>query len=221
VLDGPDAAAGGITIANPVWNPWRSIRAVALAGLGRIPEAVETAEEEVALLRRWGAPSFLGRALCLLGELLGPAGLDDLRESVGLLAATSAAVDLARAQCALGCRPDVADQEAVPMLEAANSLAEQRGATGIRASALAELERRGHRVELRDDQVAAPSRTEQRILDLAATGLEAHKIAQRLFVTPGTVRAVLDEAGPGTAGGSGISQVGQGSMVYGEDRRLP
>ncbi len=78
VLGSRRSTGDGIAIVNPAWNPWRSIKAAALYGLGRTSEAIETAEEELALLRVWGAPSFLGRALCMLGEFQGRAGLDDL-----------------------------------------------------------------------------------------------------------------------------------------------
>jgi DNA-binding NarL/FixJ family response regulator len=36
--------------------------------------------------------------------------------------------------------------------------------------------------------------TVRRILDLAGTGLGVHEVAQRLFLTPGTVRAALEHA---------------------------
>ena len=147
VLGSPQPTENGIAIVNPAWNPWRSIKAAALYGLGRTSEAIETAEEELALLRVWGAPSFLGRTLCMLGEFRGRAGLDDLVEAVDLLSSTPAAVDLARAQCALGSHPDVADDDAITLLEAASRLAEERSAGQVRERALAELARRGRRID--------------------------------------------------------------------------
>lgn len=140
-LEALDAAPAGIAIDNPAWNPWRGIRAAALHGLGRTAEAVDVAAEEVALLRQWGAPSHLGKSLCLLGELRGSE--EDLRESVGLLAGTSAAVDLARARCALAGRPEVPDEEAVELLTQAARTASRCGALGVLARAHSELERRG------------------------------------------------------------------------------
>jgi DNA-binding CsgD family transcriptional regulator len=38
------------------------------------------------------------------------------------------------------------------------------------------------------------SSTERQILALTAAGTDVREVAQRLFVTPGTVRAVLDAA---------------------------
>ncbi|TCC46149.1 transcriptional regulator [Kribbella pittospori] len=221
VLGNPQPGIDGIDIVNPVWNPWRSIKAAALFGLGRTSEAIETAEEELALLRIWGAPSFLGRALCTLGELRGRAGIDNLVEAVDLLSATTAAVDLARAKCALGSHPDVGGVDAIALLEDASRMAQERGAGQVRERALAELERRGRRIELSTDDVPRLSRTDRQILDLTAAGLDVHEVAQRLFVTPGTVRDVLDGAGF-TAGPSGsrISQVGRVTMTHDQNGRL-
>lgn len=149
------ATPEGVTIANPAWNPWRGITAMALRGLDRMPEAVSVAEDEVRLLRRWGAPSFLGMSLYRLGQLRGDDGLADLREAVDLLASSPAAVDLARAQCALGSRSQVASHEAVALLTEAYRTAEQRDARGVLELARAELERRGHPIEPRRVPVGA------------------------------------------------------------------
>ncbi len=191
-----DAAPEGIVIANPAWNPWRSITAAALHGLGRTAEALSVAEEEVALLRRWGAPSYLGRGLYLLGQLRGgrrarpPAG-------VGAAARhdTGCGGPRTRPVRARQAGPRSGDDEAIPLLLDASRTAGQRGAHRVRDLARAELERRGHPVEALDEEVRTLSSTERQILDLTARGLDVHEVAQRLFVTPGTVRAVLDEVG--------------------------
>ena len=47
-------------VVNPAWAPWRGLKARALAGLGRVEDAVLLADEEVTLLRRWGAAASLG-----------------------------------------------------------------------------------------------------------------------------------------------------------------
>jgi ATP/maltotriose-dependent transcriptional regulator MalT len=195
-----DAAPTGVANANPAWNPWRTIRAAALHGLGRTSEAIEVAEEEVELLRRWGARTYLGRGLCLVGLLRGDDGAEDLHEAVELLASTTAAVDLARARCALGSHPRLPDDEAIPLLLDAYGAARQRGAREVLDRARAELDRRGCPVEARDEEMRQLSTTERQILDLTAGGMGVREVAQRLFVTPGTVRAVLDEAGSHLAG---------------------
>jgi DNA-binding SARP family transcriptional activator len=200
-----ETAPRGVPNTSPVWNPWRSIRAVALHGLGLTADALAVAEEEVALLRRWGAPSFLGRGLTLLGALRGAEGADLLREAVDLLAPTPAVVDLARAQLTFGSVPQVSDDEAVPCLLAAASTAGRRGARGVLEGARAELGRRGHDVEAGPEEGSRLSSTEQQILSLAGEGLSVREVASRLFVTEGTVRAVLDEAGSHLAPAAQVS----------------
>jgi DNA-binding SARP family transcriptional activator len=189
-----DAVATPVPVPNPVWNPWRSTAALALHGLGRTGAAIALAEEEARLLRRWGAPSHLGATLRLLGELRGPDGLAELREAVALLTPTSAAVDLARARCALGVRPEVPDDEALPLLRSAVEEAHARGALGIRDRARAALQARGCPDAVHREDVRSPTVTERRIAELAAGGRGLREIAQQLFLTPGTVQAVLETA---------------------------
>lgn len=231
LLDRCETQRSGLDIDNAVWNPWRSLRAAALHGVGRTAEAHELLGEEVRLLRAWGAPSFLGRALCLRGELRGADGIDDLAEAVRLLGTTTAAVDLARAQCALACRREVPDEQALPLLQEAVASAGERGARDIRRHAVAELRRRGQPVDQGDDPPRPLSRTDRQILALIRTGLDAHAVAQRLFVTPGTVRAVLEEADreaepaalreTAVPAGSGNPQVGHATMTHHQDGRRP
>jgi len=184
-------------IANPAWAPWRGLKARALAGLGRLDEAVRLAEDEVANLRRWGAATSLGPSLRLLGELRGSAGTPELREAVELLAGTTATLEAARARTALGRSPAVAETEAVTLLQSALAAARACGARSVARDAVEALAQRGHRLE---DSADAPTRLttrQRRVLDLASTGMDVNEVAQRLFLTPGTVRAVLDS----TAGG--------------------
>ena len=90
----------------------------------------------------------------------------------------------------------------------------------MRDLARAGLERRGHPVESLEEEVRTLSSTERQILELTAGGLDVREVAQRLFLTPGTVLSVLDEVGSDHAGdGSGFSQVG-GAMMQDQDRRL-
>lgn len=78
------AAHGG---QNPAVVAWRSGAALALHRLGRCSEARKLAAEEVALARRWGAPTALGRALRIAGVVHGdPTGLALLREATTVLA---------------------------------------------------------------------------------------------------------------------------------------
>jgi DNA-binding SARP family transcriptional activator/tetratricopeptide (TPR) repeat protein len=187
-----DAISVPVPVRNPVWNPWLTTAALALDKLGRREQAASLMEEEVTRLRRWGAPSYLGTALRLLGELTGEEAA--LREAVTVLAPTTAAVELARARCALGSRAQVPDDEAVELLSAALETALDRGARGIRKRARAALARRGRPDDSGRDAQRCPTSTERRILELAAAGHGIRDVAQQLFLTPGTVQAVLEEA---------------------------
>jgi hypothetical protein len=155
---------------------------------------VQLLEEEVRLLRAWGAPTYLGTALRHLGELTGD--VDALREAVDLLTPTTCGVELARARLALGRRGDVRDEEAVPLLRAASETAHAQGAEAIRAQVCSALGARGQ-ADLPHADGPAPTLTEQRVLDLTAAGLGVREVAERLFMTPGTVHAVLEAADGG------------------------
>ncbi|HLM05251.1 MAG TPA: BTAD domain-containing putative transcriptional regulator [Blastococcus sp.] len=187
-----DAIPMPVPVRNPVWNPWLTTAAISLDRLGRTDEAVTLMEEEVARLRRWGAPSYLGTALGRLGELRGAKGLDEVREAVEVLAPSHAAVELARARCMLGLRPEVPDAEAVDLLHAALDTALDRGALGIQRRARTGLARRGRPDESGRDAERCPTSTQRRIVELAAAGHGVREVAQQLFLTPGTVQAVLE-----------------------------
>ena len=89
------AAHGG---QNPAVVAWRSGAALALHRLGRCSEARKLAAEEVALARRWGAPTALGRALRIAGLVHGdPTGLALLREATTVLAGSPARLEYAKA----------------------------------------------------------------------------------------------------------------------------
>jgi hypothetical protein len=193
-----DPVADGTGGTNPAWNTGGSLRAAALAGLGRREEALELQAREVTLLRRWGAPSFLGSGLRRLGTLEGASGLEHLREAVRVLSTTSAELEKARAELALGRSPDLPGAQTVPLLRAAVGRARRCGAQGLLAEVCAVLRERGQAVEdeARDEPPALSGRV-QRIVELAAEGLGVNEVAQRLFLTPGTVRDALTEAGAG------------------------
>jgi DNA-binding SARP family transcriptional activator/tetratricopeptide (TPR) repeat protein len=184
-----DSAARSPDVRNPAWDPWRSLTASALAALGREGEAVGLLSEEVDLLRRWGAPTSLAPALRLRGEIAG--SVADLRAAVALLEDADAPHELARARCALGTNPSVPDDEAVPALRHAVADAHACCAVPVRDAALVELRRRGQDTDVPCDPASARSSTERRIVGLRAEGRDVREIAQALFLTPGTVQAVL------------------------------
>ena len=186
------ASPGEPEVVNPAWARWRGVKARSLAALGSHEEAVSLADEEVRLLRRWGAPSSLGAALRLRGELRGPGARADLREAVELLVGSRSALETARAQLALGSSLAVGDPEAVVLLRSALDGARACGARTTARDAAVALQSRG---QAPDDPATAPaglSDRQAKVRALASGGLSVNEIAQRLFLTPGTVRAVLE-----------------------------
>jgi DNA-binding SARP family transcriptional activator/DNA-binding NarL/FixJ family response regulator len=175
-------------IRNPMWHPWRSLRAQALALLGRRDEAIALVEEDLAILRPWRAPRPIGIALRLLGELRSDE--PTLREAVAVLTGSTARFELARALWALARA--VADQaEAVDLLDRARELAEACGADGLRAEVVAALTAAGVAVPARPEGAAALTTTERRIATMAVGGADLNVIAQELFLTPRSVDVAL------------------------------
>ncbi|MFA9429329.1 BTAD domain-containing putative transcriptional regulator [Egicoccus sp. AB-alg2] len=185
-------------IRNPAWAPWRGLKARALADIGDHAAAVALAREEVALLRRWGAPSALGASLHRLGELVGAGGTGHLREAVQHLQSGHAPLELARARLALGRADDVTTAEALPLLRQALQVASACGADGVHRETVAALAARGDAAASERAPVRRTSARDQQIRELAAAGLGINEVAQRLLLTPGTVLAVL---APTTAAG--------------------
>ena len=201
----PSEALGELTSSvdnppavNPAWAPWRGLTARALSALGRTDEAVALAQEEVDLLRAWGAPTALGPSLRLLGELRGAEGAAHLREAVEVLSGTCAVLEEARAQVALGRSEAIAQEEAVPLLQAALATARACGAAVVVRDAVSALVERGERSAEVDGVPPRITSRQRRVTELAASGLDVNEVAQRLFLTPGTVRAVLElvQGGP-------------------------
>lgn len=186
--------AGYPEVANPAWAQWRGLKARALAALGRPDEALALAEEEVGLLRLWGAPTALGPSLRRLGELRGAAGTPELREAVEVLTGTSAVLEEARAQLALGRSAGTDRAEAIDLLRAAHATARACGARALVREAADALAQRGESCDEIDGLPTRITSRQRRIRELVAEGLDVNEVAQRLFLTPGTVRAALEPA---------------------------
>lgn len=191
-LDLLTAPADYPEVVNPAWAPWRGLKARALAALGRQEEAVALVDEEVALLRRWGAASSLAASLRLRGELRGPAGTADLREAVDLLAGSRSVLEVARARLSLGHSREVGDAEAGALLRSALDAARVCGARAVSRDAAAALAERGQAADDPGATQGGLTGRQRRVSALAAAGLDVNEVAQRLFLTPGTVRAVLE-----------------------------
>jgi DNA-binding SARP family transcriptional activator/tetratricopeptide (TPR) repeat protein len=177
-------------VRNPVWRPWRSLRAHPTAGLGRREEAAALVEEELDLMRVWGAPSSIGRTLRMLAELRDdPAqAIAELRESIELLSTTQARLQLGRSHHALARL--LPDEEAVPHLQGALELAYKCGAEDMRIELEAALRAVGVAVAPNGEARALTTR-ERRAAAMAAAGRDVRAIAQELFLTPRTVEVML------------------------------
>jgi DNA-binding SARP family transcriptional activator/tetratricopeptide (TPR) repeat protein len=182
-----------VSVRNPVWRPWRSLRALPLHGLGRNAEAVAFMEDELALVRIWGSRSTIGRTLRMLAELRHDPAVAhaELTESLELLSNTSAKLQLARAHHAMG-RIDPNAESAVHHLEQALELAWECGARGMRADIAVELTQRGATVPSQPE-ITSLTTTERQMAAMASEGQDTRAIAQALFVTPRSVELTLIE----------------------------
>jgi hypothetical protein len=143
-LEAIDAIGDPVGIANPAWNPRRRLRALALHGLGRSDQAAALIEEELVLLRRWGAPSSLGSGLTDLGRVTGR--VEPLHEAIDTLEGSGARLLVSRARLALGRHPGLPSADAAAHLRAALDGAVECGADGVAAQACAALQRLGQPV---------------------------------------------------------------------------
>jgi DNA-binding SARP family transcriptional activator len=118
---------------HPVWAPWRSLRARALAMLGETEQAQQLAARDLELARRIGADWVIGRGLRILAETEGPDRLQTAREAVAYLTRTSARLELAKAHAALASAYQAAGsaQDAAREWGDAAELARECGATGL------------------------------------------------------------------------------------------
>ncbi len=187
VLD--ESATRAPHVTNPAWRPWRSLRAQALAGLGRVPQAIALVEEELELARRWGARRTIGRTLRVLGELRGRAGASALREAVEELERSDARLELARALHALAA-VERSPAVSAGLLRRALDLARACEAAGLRDQIIDRMHMAG--VEVPPEPAAALTATEQRIAAMSANGVDELEIAQVLHVTPLQVRLAVD-----------------------------
>ena len=182
---------------NPVWAPWRSLKAMALARLERRDEAIAVAREQVELAREWGAPTGLGHSLRVLGQLLGKDGMAELEQAVELLEMSNQRIERARALAALGAELRRARRptDAREPLRRALEIAEVSGAKPLEEHVRSELYATGARPRTTAlDGVESLTERELRVATLAAGGQTNRDIAQTLYVTPKTVEVHLSNA---------------------------
>jgi DNA-binding NarL/FixJ family response regulator len=184
-------------VQHPDWKPWQSLKARALAQLGRQDEALAAMEAELELARAVGGDRVIGRCLRQLAELEGEAGEPRLVEAIALLARTPARLELARAYAALGAlqRRTRRPTEAREPLRQALELAEACGCPPLVESVRSELYATGARPRTTAlGGVEALTARELRVATLAADGQTNREIAQALYVTPKTVEVHLSNA---------------------------
>ncbi|HEX8648174.1 MAG TPA: AAA family ATPase [Thermoleophilaceae bacterium] len=182
---------------NPAVSPWRTLKALALDGLGRTEEAVALAEEELGPARAWGSPGVVGRTLRILGTLEREEGLPRLKEAVEVLERSKWRAERARALAAYGAavRRDRRPTEAREPLRLALDLAAACGAEGLVEQVRTELAAAGAQPRTTAlSGVDALTASERRVADMAAEGQTNRDIAQALFVTPKTVEVHLSNA---------------------------
>jgi DNA-binding CsgD family transcriptional regulator len=183
---------------NPSVIPWRSKGALAHLALGDGARALELADEELLLARRFGAPRAIGAALRVLGLIARrERQIELLREAVSVLERSPARLDHARALADLGgaLRRSNERTAAREPLRQAHELATRCGAAALAARARDELHATGARPrkEIRTG-LGALTPIEHQAAGMAASGMSNPQIAQALFISRKTVEKRLSEA---------------------------
>jgi DNA-binding CsgD family transcriptional regulator len=176
---------------------WRTGTAYALAQLGRLDEAAELADEQLAAMRRWGAPTRIAGTLRVRAAVGRGLGIDDLREAEDLVAGGEALLERARTRSMLGASLRAAgeEHEAREILRRALDDATAAGAVPLAGAARAELIAAGGRPRrARLSGVAALTPSELRVARMAAEGRSNREIAEALFVTRKAVEFHLGNA---------------------------
>jgi DNA-binding CsgD family transcriptional regulator len=184
-------------VRHPDWKPWQSLKARALAQLGRDAEALEAMTAELELARAVGGDRVIGRCLRQLGELGDEAGEPHLVQAIEHLSRTPARLELARALAALGAllRRTRRPTEAREPLRQALDLAEKCACPPLVESVRSELYATGARPRTAAlGGVEALTARELRVATMAAEGHTNREIAQALYVTPKTVEVHLSNA---------------------------
>lgn len=183
--------------SNPALAPLRSLRALALDGLGRSEEAARCAEAELPVAERWGAPSTVARTLRVIGTLRRTEGLPMLQRAAELLQGSPVRLERAKTLAALGRTLRLARRptDARTPLKQAFDLAQACGAEPLVEEVRAELLATGTRP--RSGALQGPdalTASERRVAEMAAAGHTNREIAQTLFITPKTVEVHLSNA---------------------------
>ena len=179
-------------VVNPAWAPWRGLMARALAGLGRVEEAVASRTRRWlscvggARPRPWGPPCGCAASCAALPVRRTSARRWDCCPGPGPCWRRPAP------SCPSGAPRRSGTPRRWPCSSRPSTPPAPAAPRAVVRDAVAALAQRGHApVDPSDAPVGLTSR-QRRVTDLAAAGLDVNEVAQRLFLTPGTVRAVLD-----------------------------
>ncbi|GAA3528709.1 helix-turn-helix transcriptional regulator [Nocardioides daeguensis] len=182
---------------SPTWCGWRAVAIESLWALGRVDEARELTATELAVAEQKAAPSMLGQALRIAGEVAATDGIALLERSVEVLTGSQARLQEARSRVALGAALRRTGQRAEgrEQLRIGRELAHRLGAAVLTERATTELALAGGRAgRIEVSGVAALTSAERRVVELAASGLRNREIAQRLFLSTKTVEVHLSRA---------------------------
>jgi DNA-binding NarL/FixJ family response regulator len=187
-----------VTFDNPANYAWRRFAADGLHLLGREDEALELAEANLEIARRWGARYGLGAALRTVGVLRGgDEGEQELRAAIAILADSGAQLEHARALVELGAALRRANRrsEARDLLREGVELAHRAGAIALVERANEELAATGARPrKILAGGLDSLTASERRVAEIAARDRSNKEIAQELFVTVKTVELHLSSA---------------------------
>lgn len=170
---------------------WRSLSAMLFDATGRRATALQLAEEEVVLARKWGAPGVLGFALRTAGLVRGGLeGMALLEESVATLEHSELRLELARSLIEWGAGQLGMGQQAhgTAQLRRALDIASASGATALVARVREEL---GGPAAGAAATSAPLTPHELRIADLVINGLTNREIARKFEVTSRAVELHL------------------------------
>lgn len=184
---------------NPVWTPWRSTAALALAHQGQLAEAAALAAEELALAERFGAPApILGATHAVVVAepddsarlTLCAAALAHETPEPPVLELSRLRLEYGRTLTRLG-RPVQARES----LQSVLADSDRDGATLLAERARRELVATGLRPRrAQTEGVSSLTPRQRQVCDLAAAGTPNRAIAQQLFLSVKTVETHLATA---------------------------
>ncbi|WP_405093166.1 LuxR C-terminal-related transcriptional regulator [Micromonospora sp. NBC_01392] len=185
-------------ITNAVDPDWRTLMIRCLTDLGRVDEALETAQEFISSATAWGTARAVGRSLAAMADVEhGRRSTELLHEAAKHFEAAEARWELAQTLYRLGesMRQTGSPTEAREHLRRAHEIAVACGAEALARDAAGSLRLLGARV--RAEQEGGSDRltpAEERVVELATAGHSNREIAQSLFIRLKTVETHLTSA---------------------------